>query len=277
VLALCAADTLDCPPGVESIQDNARRYDRQVIFEPLGLKGQQALRAGRALIVGVGGLGSWTAELLARAGVGKLRLVDDDKVDWTNLHRQTMYDEDDARAMRPKAQAAAEHLARINSSVSVEPIVERLTARNIADLAKDANVICDGTDNFAARFVINDYSVKFAVPWIFAGVVGAEAQIMSIVPGRGACLRCIFDAPPPPCMAPTCRGSGVLGPAVASVAAMQAAEAMKILAGRGDAVSGYLTKLDLWTNTVQRIDAASACKNVKCPCCKGRDFEFLEA
>jgi len=261
---------------MDPAKDSARRYDRQVIFEPLGLDAQRALRAGQAMIVGVGGLGSWTAELLARAGVGTLRLVDDDKVDWTNLHRQAMYDEDDARALRPKANAAAQHLARINSSVSVEPIVERLTAGNIADLAKDADVICDGTDNFASRFVMNDYCVKFGVPWIFAGVVCAEAQIMSIVPGRGPCLRCVFDAPPPPCMDPTCRGSGVLGPAVASVAAMQAAEAMKILAGRHNAVSGYLTKMDLWANTLQRIDVNQACGNVECPCCKGRDFEFLE-
>ncbi len=247
-----------------------------MIFPPLGPAGQEKLAASEVLIIGVGGLGSWISELLARAGVGRLRLVDDDRVDFTNLHRQAMYNEDDARAKRPKVIAAAEHLKQINSETAVEPIEARLDRHNIEKFAGSACLLIDGTDNFAARFVINDFAVKTNRPWIFAGVVGAEAQIMTIVPGQTACLRCIFDAPPPPCMDPTCRSAGVLGPAVAVIASMQATEAIKILSGHADKASGYLTKMDLWENTLQRIDAAAAAKKTNCPCCRQRIFEYLE-
>ena len=252
------------------------RYDRQTAFAELGLPGQRRLMVGRALIVGVGGLGSWVAELLARAGVGHLRLVDGDKVDLTNIHRQAMYDEADAAAGRFKAEAACGHIRRINAGIEVEAVVERLDARNVARLAGGAEVIVDGTDNFATRFVINDYCVKTHLPWIFAGVVGAEAQTMTIIPGRTACLRCVFDSPPPPCVEPTCRTQGVLAPAVAAIASVEAVEAMKILAGRQDDISPYLLKIDLWKNTLQRIDAAAAAVNNNCPCCKKQRFDFLE-
>jgi adenylyltransferase/sulfurtransferase len=249
------------------------RYDRQMAFPHLGAEGQRRLMSGRALIVGVGGLGSWVAELLARAGVGFLRLVDGDKVDLTNIHRQAMFTEADAAAGRFKAEAAAEYLKRTNVNVSVEAVAERLDAGNVARLARGVDLIIDGTDNFAARFVINDYAVKTGMPWIFAGVVGAESQTMTIMPGRTACLRCVFDSPPPPCVDPSCRTAGVLGPAVAAIASIEALEAMKILAGRAGDVSPYLLKMDLWRNTLQRIDAAA---NSNCPCCKKRQFDFLE-
>ncbi len=247
-----------------------------MIFPPFGAAGQKKLAAAEVLIIGVGGLGSWAAELLARAGVGRLRLVDDDRVDFTNIHRQAMYDEADARANRPKVAAAAEHLGRINPEVTIEPVEARLDRHNIEKLAGGAHLLIDGTDNFAARFIINDFAVKTGRPWIFAGVVGAEAQTMTIVPGQTACLRCVFDAPPPPCMDPTCRSAGVMGPAVAAIASMQAMEAIKILSGHADMASGYLTKMDLWENTLQRIDAAAAAKKFNCPCCRQRIFEYLE-
>jgi molybdopterin/thiamine biosynthesis adenylyltransferase len=161
--------------------------------------------------------------------------------------------------------------------VTIEPREERLDKDNIEELAAGADVILDGTDNFASRFVINDYAVKTGRPWVFAGVVGAEAQTMTIIPGRTPCLRCISDTPPPPCVDPSCRVAGVLGPAVAAIAAIQAMEAIKILAGRLDETSPYLTKFNLWTNDFQRIDAARACANVDCPCCKQRHFEYLDA
>lgn len=252
------------------------RYQRQTAFAPLGVKGQAALSAGRALVVGVGGLGTWTAELLARAGVGFLRLVDADKVDLTNIHRQGLYDEADAGAGAFKVHAAAARIKRINGTVAVETVAARLGADNIETLAGDVGVILDGTDNFQTRFVINDYAVKTARPWIFAGVVGAEAQTMTIVPGRTPCLRCIHESPAPLCVEPTCRGAGVLGAAVAAIAAIQAMEAIKVLSGRIETISPYLTKLDLWTNTIQRIDVSVAAANVACPCCKGRRFEFLQ-
>ena len=252
-----------------------RRYDRQVRFAPLGMRGQKALRLASALIVGVGGLGSWMAELLARAGVGMVRLVDGDVVDLTNIHRQGLYDEADAG--KRKVHAAAERLSRVNSQVRVEPMAEVLTPHNIERLAAGVNAILDGTDNFQVRFVINDFAVKTNMPWVFAGAIGAEGQVMPVVPGQTACLRCIFDSPPPPCVEPTCRVAGVLGPPVAAIAAIAACEAVKILAGNLDAVSGHLVKLDFWTNTIQRIDAASAARAVNCPCCKQRRFEYLES
>lgn len=254
----------------------AERYRRQELFEPLGLAGQEKLSAAKALIVGVGGLGSWLGELLARAGVGTLRLVDDDVVDWTNLARQAMYDETDAKNATRKVHAARSQLARINSSVKIEALPEKVTAANIAELASDVDIILDGTDDWATRFVINDYAVRAGRPWIFAGVVQAEGQVMPYLPGRTACLRCIFESPPPAETEKSCKASvrGVLGPAVAAIAAIEAVEAIKILAGKADDVNMHLTKLELWTGRHRRINSDRP--NPHCPCCSGRKFEFLQ-
>jgi adenylyltransferase/sulfurtransferase len=254
---------------------NNRRYDRQVNFAAFGPEGQRRLAAGRALVVGVGGLGCVTAELLARGGVGFLRLVDPDAVAAENLHRQILFDQRDADQQTPKVHAAAARLAAINPALRVEPIVASLGASNVAALAEGVDVIVDGTDNFGARFIINDFAVSTSLPWVFAGAVGAEGQTMTIVPGQTPCLRCVFDRPPPPCQEPTCRIAGVLAPAVVAIAAIQAMEALKILAGRREAVSPFLWKMDLWACTLQRIDVLAAAGGVDCPCCKRRDFEFL--
>lgn len=244
------------------------RYIRQTAFAPLGEAGQDALARSRAMILGAGGLGSNLASLLARAGVGTLRIVDDDVVDWTNIHRQAMYDEADAGAATPKALAAAEHIRQFNSTVTVEPVVQRARESNIAELAAGADVILDGTDNFPARYILNDYAVQHRVPWVFAGAVGCEAQTMTIVPGRTACLRCIYDSAPPDGVQPTCRTHGVLGPLVSAIASIQALEAIKILTGQIDRVSPYLLKIDLWTNEIQRFNAAQAAADGNCPCCR---------
>ena len=254
--------------------DNMQRYHRQMAVGEIGLNGQRQLREASVLIVGVGGLGSWVAELLARSGVGRLVIADDDKVDITNIHRQGLYDQSHAQAGDLKVIAAAGRLAKINSEVVVEPHQLRVEASNIADLSGRTDLIIDGTDNFHTRFIINDYSVKHSLPWVFAGVVSAEAQIMPVIPNKSACLRCIFDSPPPPCTDPTCRQTGVLAPAVAAIASMQALEAIKILVGRSDAVSPYLTKIDFWTNQIQRLNAAKA---PDCPCCGARHFDYLDA
>jgi molybdopterin-synthase adenylyltransferase len=255
--------------------DNLSRYARQVAFAGLGLAGQKALAAGRALIVGVGGLGSWTAELLARAGVGFLRLADPDKVDITNIHRQALYSSSDAAGGLDKVDAAARRLREINPGTAIEALPLRVDHRNALSLAEDAGVIIDGTDNFAARFLLNDCAVKLGKPWIFAGCLRAEWQTMTVVPGRSACLRCLMDAPPPACSEASCRQAGVIGPAVAAVAAFQAAEAMKVLAGRLDLCSPSLLKCDHWANTVQRLAWADF-RDADCPCCARREFEFLE-
>jgi adenylyltransferase/sulfurtransferase len=250
------------------------RYQRQTAFRELGCGGQRRLLESGVLIVGMGGLGSWAAELLARAGVGLLRVVDDDKVELTNIHRQSLYDEADAAAGRQKVVVAAERLKKINSAVVVEPVVARLDADNVQTLARGVHLILDGTDNFATRFLINDYAVKARLPWVFAGVVRGEGQVMTIIPGRTACLRCIYDSPPPAELELRAGNAGVLPTAVAAIASIQAGEALKILAGRSDAVSPHLLRLDLWYNRVQRIDASAARED--CPCCGKGCFEFLE-
>ena len=254
----------------------ASRFSRQILLPGLGLAGQRSLMEGRALIVGVGGLGSWVAELLARAGVGFLRLVDPDRVDLTNIHRQALYTEADAGEHRPKVEAAEARIAEINSGTMVEPIMTRLDRTNISLLAEGMAVLIDGTDNFAARYLLNDYAVKFGMPWVFAGVIRSEAQVMTVLPGRTACLRCILESPPPPCEDPSCRTAGVLGPAVAAIASLQAIEAIKILAGRTESASPYLLKLDYWANSTRQVSTLGAARRPDCPCCGLRDFEFLE-
>lgn len=250
------------------------RYIRQETMAELGPQGQHGLSQGKALLVGLGGLGSWSAQLLARAGVGMLRLVDFDRVDATNLARQAIYTEADAIAGRLKVDAAAEAIRQVRGDIALQALAERVTPANIAALAQDMDVIVDGTDSFDTRFLINDYAVKANRPWVFAGVVRCEAQTMTILPGQTPCLRCICEQPPPPDQQPRAAGVGVLGPAVAAIAAIQALEAVKILAGRLNTVNPYLTRLDLWTNAIQRLDLRNA-RRSDCPCCGKRRFEFL--
>ena len=256
-----------------SRRQSAARYVRQMTYQPFGIDGQRRLAAGRALIVGVGGLGCTSADLLARAGVGALRLVDDDTVTLENLHRQVLFDQQDEGVA--KVVAAARRLGNVNRDVEIETVHARLNPANAEALVEGVDVIVDGTDSFPTRFVLNDLAVWKGIPWVFAGVVGAEAQTMTVVPGQTRCLRCVFDSPPPPCVDPTCRTEGVLGPAVAAVAAVQAMEAIKILSGRADGVRGDLIKFDLWTGQLQRIDVAEACADVPCPCCRAGRFDFL--
>jgi molybdopterin-synthase adenylyltransferase len=251
------------------------RYARQMVFEPIGLAGQKALARGRVLIVGVGGLGSWVAELLARAGVGFLRLADDDRVDTVNLHRQGLYGEADAQGRLQKVRAAASRLGQLNGLVKLDAVAERVDYCNIAALADDVDVIVDGTDNFATRFLINDYCVKTGRPWVFAGAVRAEAQTAVFIPGRTPCLRCVLDDLPPVCRDPNCRSAGVLSMPLAAIASFEAMETVKILLGRLDAVSPYLLKLDLWSNQVQRLHLANH-RNPQCECCGQRQFEYLD-
>ena len=252
------------------------KYARQIVYGPWGAEAQRNLAAGRALIVGAGGLGSWAAELLCRAGAGFLRIVDDDVVDPTNLHRQAMYDRLDAEAARPKVAAAARRLGEFNDACTVDAVPARADRTNMDELARDVDVVVDGTDNFRTRFLINDYCVREGKPWVFAGVIGAEAQVATIIPGKTACLRCLLDEPPPPCGEPTCSQVGVLGMAVAAVAAVEAMEAAKILAGRTEAISPSLLKLDLWANTLHQLPLAEPRLSPPCPCCVEREFEYLE-
>jgi adenylyltransferase/sulfurtransferase len=252
------------------------RYIRQTAFAKWGPEAQSALGRGRALVVGVGGLGSWVSELLIRAGVGFLRLVDDDLVDLTNIHRQALFGQADATARRLKVVAASDRLKGLNDTCEIDAVPKRLDRFNIGRLAGDVDVVVDGTDNFATRFLINDYCIKTHLPWVFAGVVRSEAQVMTVIPSRTVCLRCVMESPPPICADPSCREAGVLGPAVSAIASFEALEAMKILGSHVETVSPYLLRFDLWSNTMQRIRPDGPQDDPPCPCCGLGEFEYLE-
>lgn len=250
------------------------RYRRQMRYAPLGEQGQRQLLAGRVLICGCGALGSAAAELLVRAGVGLVRIVDRDFLELDNLHRQTLFDEDDVARRLPKAVAAANHLRQINSSVTVEPIVADVRADNMAEIAGDVELIVDGSDNFEVRYLVNDWAVSNGLPWVFGGVVGAEGQMLAILPGETPCLSCVLPEPPPAELQPTCETAGVLGPAVAVVAALEASEAIKILSGRREAVSRKMAVVDLWSGMLRTIGVSRP--EGGCSVCGQRDFSWLE-
>ncbi len=254
------------------------RYLRQINFSAFGTAGQQRLMQSRVLVIGAGGLGSWASELLVRAGVGQLTLCDDDSVELSNLHRQSLYDQTQAAAHPLKVIAAAERLKAINSDCRIIPFAERIDRLTIGRAAQGADAIVDGTDNFQSRYLINDYAVKHAIPWVSAGVMEAQGQVMTLIPGKTPCLRCILPTPPSCCGddVNACSQAGVLGPAVATLSAMQAAEALKLLSGNADKANPYLTKIDLWNNTIQRIDLSKLYPAVPCRCCGQREFDYLE-
>jgi adenylyltransferase/sulfurtransferase len=252
------------------------RYTRQIRFEGLGEAGQAALARGCAVIVGLGALGSVSADYLARAGVGNLRLVDRDIVELGNLHRQTLYTEDDARLGLPKAAAAESHLRRANSGIRISSHVDDLTPRTADRLLQGADVIVDGTDNFETRFLINEWSIRAGVPWIYGAAVGAYGLTFPILPRRTGCLVCVFEAAPPPELTPTCETAGVIGPITGAIASLQAAEALKILGRRDEAVSRVMTVVDLWKNRVHQVELEGA-RRESCEVCQQHSFPHLGA
>jgi len=249
------------------------RYSRQIRFAPMGEKGQARIRAARVAIVGCGALGTVQAETMARAGVGRLRLIDRDFVEWSNLQRQFLYDEADASEGLPKAVAAGRRLARVNSEVAVEPMVADLTAASAADLFEDIDLILDGTDNFETRFLINDAAVEANIPWIYGAAVGSYGIKLAIVPGQTACLRCVYPEPPQGAQ-PTCETEGVLAPVTATIAALQAADALKILALGTEAIVARLTTIDVWSGAIRQL--APPPRDPACPCCVRREFAYLD-
>jgi adenylyltransferase/sulfurtransferase len=251
------------------------RYSRQIRFAPLGESGQRKLLAARAMICGCGALGSALANTLVRAGVGFVRIVDRDFLELNNLQRQTLYDEADVAADLPKAVAAAEKLRRINSTVTVEPLVVDLNSTNVLALCRNVDLILDGTDNFETRFLINDAAVKLGVPWVYGGCIGDEGQTMTILPGETACLRCLISEPPPPGATPTCDAAGILAPIVNVIAAMQANEAIKILSGNRQGVSRSLCVVELWDNRIRQIDVSRLRESADCPTCRWGEFPWL--
>src|SRR3954454_20956363 len=252
------------------------RYSRQVRYPALGEAGQRKLLDSRVTICGCGALGNVLAYHLVRAGVGFVRVVDRDFIETHNLQRQILFDEDDVADNLPKAEAAARKLRRINSTVTIEPVVTDIDHTNIDALVSDVDLILDGTDNFETRYLINDAAVKLGKPWIFGGVIGSEGQTMTILPGKTPCLRCVIETSPPPGMTPTCETAGVLGPAVAVVASFEAVEAIKLLSGALDALNQELIMVDVWNWEFRRLKVASLLGKVDCPCCQRRQFEWLD-
>ncbi len=273
------------------------RYHRQMLLPEIGEAGQRRLLASHAVLVGCGALGCTIADLLVRAGVGNLTIIDRDIVEPSNLHRQSLFDEDDAAAGRPKAIAARQRLARINSQVAIHAAAEDFNPLTAERLCFDSGstgvspaagdhrggllppaprVLLDGTDNLATRYLINDLAVKHDLPFVYGGAVGTEGAAMTVRPGVTPCLRCLFPDPPPPGTLPTCDTAGVLAPVATIIAACQAADAIRILLGQADQIAPTLLRFDIWRGQRRRLDLSRG-REPDCPCCGKRRFEFLEA
>jgi molybdopterin/thiamine biosynthesis adenylyltransferase len=251
------------------------RYSRQILFAEIGEAGQERLRASSAIVVGCGALGTAVASLLVRAGIGHLRIVDRDFVEESNLQRQTLFEESDAREALPKAVAAERRLGLINSDVRVEGLVADLTPVNIDSLLGGFPLLLDGTDNFETRLLVNDYAVAHGVPWIYAAVVASYGVTMVIRPGQTACLACLLESGADGSVAgaePTCDTAGVLGAAAGVVASLEAAAAMKLLLGKQAPAEGRLTSCDVWSGRMQSIAVE---RRADCRACGRREFRYL--
>lgn len=265
------------------------RYQRQTIFPPLGEDGQQKLLDARVVLVGCGATGTALANLLARAGVGHLRIIDRDFIELNNLQRQTLFDEADIAANLPKAEAAARKLRTVNSQIEIEGIVADVNPGNVLNLLQDATVVLDGTDNFSTRYLLNDACIQLAKPWIYTGVIASYGMTTTLIPDGAAeklptfndelrqttgCLRCILGEMPAPGTTATCDTAGVIGPAVAMITAIPPTEAIKLIIGRGELNTGLL-HIDLWTHEYERFPAAP--RKPDCVACGQHNFEFLNA
>ncbi|MDI7250634.1 MAG: ThiF family adenylyltransferase [Bacillota bacterium] len=249
------------------------RYLRQMLFPEVGPAGQERLARSTAVVLGLGALGTGVADLLARAGVGRLRLVDRDYVDETNLARQTLYDEDDCRQSLPKAIAAAERLRQVNSGVQYEPWVVDVNARNAEQVIREAGVVVDGTDNLETRYLLNEACVGRGIPWVYGACVGSVGMTFTVLPGDGPCFRCYLPQAPAPGELPTCDTAGILGPAAALVAALEAAQALRVFLGKVDDSYTALKYVDVWTGELLSLPLA---RDPDCACCVRRQFPYLE-
>jgi molybdopterin/thiamine biosynthesis adenylyltransferase len=268
------------------------RYHRQMLLPGFGEEGQQRLLTSTAFVLGVGALGCLVAEILARAGVGRIVLVDRDYVELTNLQRQVLYDERDVTDAIPKAEAARRRLHRINSDIEISAIVDDLNHGNIERYVTGADVIVDGLDNFETRYLANDFAVKHGLAYMYGGAVGTVGAALAILPHSGdgsapwetiaaesratPCLRCLFDEPPAPGTTPTCDTAGVLAAAATIIASFEATEALKVLTGNFDRVCHTMLNIDLWDNTMTQLEVGAAYEQGDCACCKHRRFEYLD-
>ncbi len=251
------------------------RYSRQILFSEIGRDGQERLLSSRVLIVGCGALGASHAEMLSRAGVGNLRIVDRDFVEFTNLQRQTLFKEEDAENRMPKAAAAKQRIGEINSEINVEAVIADVNNSNVESFIESCDLVMDGTDNFQIRYLLNDACVKNGKTWIYGAAVSSYGTTMTIIPGETPCLRCIFEEMPDAGSSPTCDTAGVIMPIIASISAVQVTEAIKLLTGRRDSRHGSLMQIDVWENDWRKIKLAAP--QPDCPACGERNFEFLNA
>ncbi|MDQ2712760.1 MAG: ThiF family adenylyltransferase [Acidobacteriota bacterium] len=252
--------------------DEGERYSRQIRYSPIGEEGQERIRSASVCVVGCGALGSFQAEALVRAGIGRVRLVDRDYVDYTNLQRQWLYEESDATNEVPKAVAAARRLRLINRHVEIDPRVQDLTPSNAEELLTECDLILDGSDNFEARYLINDLSVKHGIPWIYGAAVGGYGVSMPVWPGKGPCFACVYPEAPSGTQL-TCDVNGILASATASVAAQQVAMGLRMLVGWQDFACRIQT-MDVWEGHAKQVSAGP--KDPKCPVCAGRNFRYLD-
>ncbi len=245
------------------------RYERQIDLPEIGHTGQVRLRESRILVLGCGALGSNVAELLVRAGVGRVTLVDNDLLELSNLQRQSVVTEEDVG--RAKAEILAEHLRKVNSEIHIDYRVMRIGPANIEELVTKTDIVLDGLDNYPSRYVANDACIKHGVPWVFAAVAGTYGEVMPIIPGKGACLRCLIPNPPPDSAVLTAGTSGLLNAVPRAIAAIAAAEGIKILLGAVEVPTRLIT-LDLWQ---ERFSTQIIPRDEACPCCGKGKFEFL--
>lgn len=252
------------------------KYSRQILFAEFGEEAQDRLLQSSAVLVGCGALGTVAANLLVRAGLGRLRIIDRDFVEASNLQRQTLFDESDVQSALPKAVAAERKLGAINSSVHIEGVVADLTPDNASSLLSGFGVILDGTDNFETRLLLNDAALSLNIPWIYAAVIGGYGVTMTVRPNDTACLACLLEGEengPLPGIEPTCDTAGVLNTAVSIIASIEATECMKLLAGKCDRLNNRLVSFDVWRSKYQSIGVA---RNPQCRACVRREFLYLE-
>ncbi|UCE04518.1 MAG: ThiF family adenylyltransferase [bacterium] len=256
--------------------EEKERYVRQTAFYGIGKEGQKRLAKSRVLILGCGGLGSASASILARAGVGYLKLVDRDFIELNNLQRQILYEEHDVKEGLPKPIAAQRRIEQINSTIKVKPVITDVNRFNIEKIITDVDLVIDATDNFETRFLLNEACVKHKRTWIYGAAIESYGLTMNIIPGKTACLRCIMENIPQPGSTPTCETVGVLGSIVCIIASIQCAEAIKILTGNKKDINHSLISIDVWQNSYQIIDITKDNFQKNCPVCNQERFGFLQ-
>ncbi len=248
------------------------RYSRQVLFPGIGAEGQDQIRQSHVAVVGCGALGSVIAEMLARAGAGRLTVIDRDFVEWSNLQRQSLFTESDAGLSLPKAVAAERAISAINSDVRIDSHIQDLSWDNIESLLNGADLILDGSDNFEVRFLVNDYAVSKGIPWVYGAALGSYGLAMAVVPGRTSCLQCLFPEMPASGAGETCDTAGILAPTIHVVAGFQVTQALRILTGKLP-LTGLFT-VDVWQDLWRRVEDVGP--RADCRCCGERRFDFLE-